>query len=247
MAYRHARADLTAMPAPRRRGIILAGGAGTRLYPLTQAVSKQLLPVYDKPMVYHPLTTVMLAGVRDFLLIATPHDLPLFQRLLGDGAHWGISIAYAPQPRPDGIAQALLIGEAFLGDAHPCLVLGDNLFYGREVVPLLREAAAHDGGATVFAHRVRDPQHYGVVGFDAAGRAANIEEKPVSPKSPYAVTGLYFYDREAVAVARTLTPSPRGELEITDVNRWYLERGALRVAKLGRGAAWLRSEEHTSD
>jgi glucose-1-phosphate thymidylyltransferase len=227
------------MNAPTRRGIILAGGAGTRLHPLTRAVSKQLLPVYDKPMVYYPLTTLMFAGVRELLVVSTPHDLPLFQRLLGDGAQWGLALAYAAQPKPDGIAQALLIAEQFLGDTHPCLVLGDNLFYGREIVPLLREASGRAEGATIFAHRVRDPREYGVVGFDALGRATSIEEKPVEPRSQYAVTGLYFYDRDALAIARALTPSARGELEITDVNRAYLERGTLHVSKLGRGVAWL--------
>lgn len=227
------------MAAPRRRGIILAGGAGTRLHPLTQAVSKQLLPVYDKPMVYYPLATLMLAGVRDLLLVSTPRDLALFRQLLGDGTQWGVRLTYAAQPAPGGIAQALLIAEAFVGDAHPCLVLGDNLFHGREIVPLVREAAARASGATIFAHRVRNPRDYGVVGFDAAGHATSIEEKPAEPKSPFAVTGLYFYDGDAVTIARGLKPSARGELEITDVNRAYLERGTLAVARLGRGAAWL--------
>jgi glucose-1-phosphate thymidylyltransferase len=227
------------MGAPSRRGIILAGGAGTRLHPLTHAVSKQLLPVYDKPMVYYPLATLMLAGVRDLLVVSTPHELPLFQRLLGDGAQWGLRLEYAAQPKPEGIAQALLIAEEFLGDAHPCLVLGDNLFYGRDIVPLLREASERPEGATIFAHRVRDPREYGVVGFDALGRPTSIEEKPAVPESQYAVTGLYFYDRDAVAIARALKPSARGELEITDVNRAYLERKTLHVSKLGRGVAWL--------
>lgn len=227
------------MTAPNRRGIVLAGGFGTRLHPLTLAVSKQLLPIYDKPMVYHPLTTLMLAGVRKLLLISTPGDLPLFQRLLGDGSQWGVTLTFAEQPKPEGIAQSLLIGERFLDGALPALVLGDNLFYGRELAPLTREAASRTSGATIFAHRVRNASDYGVVGFDASGRPDSIEEKPKMPKSSFAVTGLYFYDRDAVDIVRSLTPSPRGELEITDLNREYLRRQSLEVAMLGRGAAWL--------
>ena len=233
-------------PPPQRKGIILAGGSGTRLHPVTTTVSKQLLPVYDKPMIYYPLCTLMLAGLREILIITTPHDMPRFQELLGDGSQWGLALSYIAQPSPDGIAQAFILGRDFLGGAPSALILGDNIFYGTDLAGKLRAAAARPDGATVFAYHVNDPERYGVVEFDGQRRAVSVEEKPAQPRSSYAITGLYFYDAGVCDIAAGIAPSSRGELEVTDIHRAYLAQGSLQVEVLGRGTAWLDAGTHDS-